>query len=51
MKIDVRVTEVLSRVITVDEAIQSVEEMYKQEDIILDYTDFKDDVIIEEKED
>jgi len=55
MKIDIKVTEVLSRTITVnassvDEAIDIVENMYEKEDIVLDYTDFKGDVIIEKKE-
>ncbi|MDQ7066867.1 MAG: DpnD/PcfM family protein [Sulfurimonas sp.] len=55
MKIEIRVTETLSRVIildssSVEEAIKTVEEMYFNEDIVLDYTDFKDDVVIEEVE-
>jgi len=55
MKIDIRVTEVLSRIVTVDSlslnaAINIVADMYKNEDIVLDYTDFNDDVIIERTE-
>ena len=55
MKIDIQVTEVLSRTITVnassvDEAINIVENMYKKEDIVLDYADFNGNVIIEKKE-
>jgi len=56
MKIDIRVTEILSRVVTIDsdsveEALDSVENMYNTEDIVLDYSDFDGDVIIEKKED
>lgn len=55
MQIDIRVTETLSRVIAVDalsieDAIITVENMYKNEEIILDYSDFNGDVLIEEKE-
>ena len=54
MKIDIKVTEVLSRIITVeadtiDEAIYNVEDMYRKEEIILDYSDFNENVIIELK--
>jgi len=56
MKIDIRVTEILSRTVTIDsnsveEALDSVENMYNTEDIVLDYSDFDGDVIIEKKED
>ncbi len=55
MQIDVRVTETLSRVIAVDslsieDAIATVEDMYKNEDIVLDYGDFNNDTVIERKE-
>ena len=55
MPIDIRVTEILSRVITVDslsieDAIATVEDMYKNEEIVLDYSDFNNDVLIEKKE-
>lgn len=56
MQIDIRVTEILSRVVTIDslsleDAIITVENMYKNEEIVLDYTDFNGDVIIEKEED
>ncbi len=55
MKTDIKITEVLSRVITIDsssteEAINIVEDMYRNEEIVLDYSDFNDDVIIERNE-
>ena len=55
MKMDVRVTEILSRVVTVDtlsleDAIIAVENMYRKEEIVLDYFDLKSEVIIEKKE-
>jgi len=55
MQIDIRITETLSRVITIDsssleDAIITVENMYKDEEIVLDYSDFKGDVLIEKKE-
>lgn len=55
MKIDIRVTEVLSRVVSVDadsidEAINSVEDMYKNQKIVLDDADFHELVTIEKKE-
>ncbi|KIM06793.1 MAG: hypothetical protein KU38_11885 [Sulfurovum sp. FS08-3] len=54
MQINIKVTEVLSRNIKVDatsinEAIDIVENMYKKEEIVLDYTDFNN-VLIEKKE-
>ena len=55
MKTDIKITEVLSKIITIDsssveEAIGIVEDMYRNEEIVLDYSDFNDDVIIEKKE-
>jgi hypothetical protein len=52
MQIDIRVTEVLSRVINVDavsveEAIEIVRNKYHDEEIVLDYSDFDADVRIE----
>ena len=46
-KYEVEVQEVLSRVVEVEaknesEAIEKVKEMYKDEDIVLDYEDFFD---------
>jgi len=54
MQIDIRVTEILSRVITIDslsieDAIMTVQNMYKNEELVLDYSDFNDDVLIEKK--
>ena len=45
MKIKVEVTEILQRIVEVDaddvkDAIDKVEELYKNEDIILDYSDY-----------
>jgi len=56
MKFDVSVQEVLSRTISVDaesleDAISKVEEMYRNEDVVLDYNDFNGSVVIEKKED
>jgi len=56
MKIDVSVQEVLSRTISVDaesieDAVSKVEEMYYNEDIVLDYNDFNGNVVFEKKED
>jgi hypothetical protein len=56
MKIDVSVQEVLSRTISVDaesieDAVSKVEEMYHNEDIVLDYNDFNGNVVFEKKED
>jgi hypothetical protein len=56
MKIDIRITEILSKVITIDsssveEAIVKAKEMYKDEKIVLDSSDFDGNVIIEKKED
>jgi hypothetical protein len=55
MQVDIRITETLSRVITIDslsieDAIITVENMYKNEEIVLDYSNFNDDVLIEKKE-
>ncbi len=51
MKIDIEVKEILSRVIsveanTVDDAISKVEDMYNNEEIVLDYADFGGEVSI-----
>lgn len=51
--IDITITETLSRTISidavsVDEAIDCVKEMYRKEEIILDYSDFDGDTVIEE---
>ena len=53
MHINIKITEVLSRDISinaesVDEAIQIVHNMYRKEEIVLDYADFNGDVIIEQ---
>jgi len=55
MVMDIRVTEILSRLVTVEaeseyEALEIVEEMYRNEEIVLDHTDFKTNVIIEKNE-
>ena len=55
MQIDIRITEILSRVVTIDSlsiesAITIVEDKYKNEEIVLDYSDCSDDVLIEKKE-
>jgi len=52
MKFKVKITEVLSRVIVVEadskeEALNKVSDMYNSEEIVLDYSDFNDDVKIE----
>ncbi len=52
MKIDIRISEVLSRVISVDalsleDALRIVEDMYKAQEIILDSIDFDGNVVIE----
>lgn len=56
MQIDIRITEVLSRVIAVDaasveEAIGIVNKMYREAEIVLDYSDFDGNVVIEQEED
>ena len=55
MLVDIRITETLSRIVTVDsasveDAVNIVEDMYKNEDIVLDYSDFNNDVKIEKEE-
>jgi len=52
MEFKVNITEVLSRVIAVEadskeEALIRVSDMYNSEEIVLDYSDFNDDVKIE----
>jgi len=52
MKVDIEITEVLSRIITVDveskeDAILKIEDMYKNEEIVLDYADFEGESSIE----
>ena len=54
MQIDIRVTEILSKVLAVDassldDALVIVEEMYKNQEIVLDYADFDGQVMIEKK--
>jgi hypothetical protein len=56
VQIDIKVTETLSKVITIDSssienAIATVKDMYNNEEIVLDYSDFNNDVTIEKKED
>ena len=56
MKRDIRITEVLSRVVSVnsdsiDDAILIVEDMYNNQEIVLDYSDYDGDLVIEKKED
>jgi len=46
MKINIEIREVLSRIVTVDaeskeDAIEQVENMYNNEEIVLDYADFE----------
>jgi len=53
MQIDIEVTEILSRVVTVnadsvDDAIDIVRDMYRKEEIVLDYADFIGKATIEE---
>ncbi|SMP88826.1 DpnD/PcfM-like protein [Epsilonproteobacteria bacterium SCGC AD-311-C15] len=53
MKIDIKITEILSRIVSVDaksidEAIEHVKEMYNREEIVLDYSDFDGNVTIDE---
>lgn len=53
MKIDIKVTEVLSRIVSVEansieEAIEFVEKMYNKEEIVLDYSDFDGNATIDE---
>ena len=53
MKFDIVIEEKLKRVVSIDansrdEAIEKIEELYKKEEIILDYSDF-DSVYIEEE--
>ncbi len=55
MQIDIKITEVLSKVVSVDatsveEAIDIVNEMYREEEIVLDYSDFDGNVTIEQKQ-
>ena len=54
MKFNIAIIEKLKRVIEIDadnleEAISLVEEQYKKEEIILDYSDFDGNIIIENK--
>jgi len=56
MKRDIRITEVLSRVVSVnsdsiDDAILIVEDMYYNQEIILDDFDYHGNLVIEKKED
>lgn len=55
MKVDIRIVEKLSKVVTVEassveEAINIVNEQYSNEEIVLDYSDFDGNLIIEENE-
>ncbi len=55
MKFNIAVIEKLERVIEVDadnlkEAIAIIEEQYRNEEIVLDYSDFNGNVTIEKKE-
>lgn len=52
MKIDIEVTEVLSRIITVEaidiqDAITQVNNMYMNEEIVLDYSDMSGEATFE----
>jgi len=56
MEYSIKIEEKLSRVVTVkakaiEEAIDLVEDMYRKEEIVLDYSDFHGDLTIEKKED
>ncbi|PHS34546.1 MAG: hypothetical protein COA92_01230 [Sulfurovum sp.] len=46
MQVNIEVKEILTRVISVDEAISEVEDMYFREEVVLDYTDFDGNVKI-----
>jgi len=51
MRVDIEVKEILSRVVSVDaetveEAINKIEDMYYNEDIVLDYSDIDGNVSI-----
>ncbi|MGW8170054.1 MAG: DpnD/PcfM family protein [Sulfurovaceae bacterium] len=53
MRYNIEISERLSRVLhidasSLDEAIEITEQMYKTEEIVLDYTDFNGNVVIEE---
>jgi len=55
MKIDIRVTEVLSKIVSVNassltDAFELVEDMYKAQEIVLDNSDFNGNLVIEKKE-
>ncbi|MBA1421570.1 MAG: DpnD protein [Epsilonproteobacteria bacterium] len=55
MNININIQETLSRTVTVkaesiEDAVRQVEEMYKNEEIVLDYADFDGQVIIEKAE-
>lgn len=54
MKFDIVIEEKLKRIISIDanslnEAIEKVEELYKKEEIILDYSDFESVLMIGEE--
>lgn len=54
MKFDIVIEEKLKRIISIDanslnEAIEKVEELYKKEEIILDYSDFESVLMIDEE--
>jgi len=56
MQIDIKITEILSRTIrvnalSIEDAIIIVNNMYRNEDIVLDSSDFDGNVIIEKEED
>ena len=56
MEVDIRITEVLSRVVSVnsdsiDDAILIVEDMYYNQEIVLDDSDYDGNLVIEKKED
>jgi len=55
MAIDIRVTEVLTKTMKIDaqsteEAINIVKDLYKQEKIVLDESDFDQNLVVEKKE-
>lgn len=56
MVIDMRVTEILTRIVKIDaqsieDAISIIKNDYKQEKIVLDESDFNQNLVIEKKED
>lgn len=56
MNLNVKITETLSKVVSVeadsvDEAISKVKDMYKNEEIVLDYSDYDGNTTFEKEDD